>query len=116
MARFRKGTNDADNDGRKGGSLKAGSRFVKGTNDPDNDGHPGGSLPKGDDMAKAKKPAAKSAAPKVEAEKVQAPAAEAVPEAARLATDNSDRIARLKAAVMAGDGNAAKELEELEDK
>lgn len=48
MARFRKGTNDADNDGRQGGSLKAGTRFVKGTNDPDNDGNRGGSLPKGD--------------------------------------------------------------------
>jgi hypothetical protein len=48
MARFRKGTNDADNDGRQGGSLKTGTRFVKGTNDPDNDGNRGGSLPKGD--------------------------------------------------------------------
>lgn len=55
MARFRKGTTDHDGDGKRGGSLKAGSRFVKGTNDPDNDGHRGGSLPKGDDMAKGTK-------------------------------------------------------------
>lgn len=57
MARFRKGTNDHDGDGAKGGSLKAGSRFVKGTTDHDNDGNRGGSLPKGDDMAKETKKA-----------------------------------------------------------
>jgi hypothetical protein len=64
MARFRKGTTDHDGDGRKGGSLRAGSRFVKGTTDPDNDGNRGGSLPKGDDMAKAatRKTAAKATA------------------------------------------------------
>lgn len=55
MARFRKGTTDHDGDGKKGGSLKSGSRFVKGSNDPDNDGRKGGSLPKGDgDMVKVK--------------------------------------------------------------
>jgi hypothetical protein len=59
MARYRKGTNDADGDGKKGGSLKAGSRFVKGTTDHDADGKMGGSLPKGDSMAKGTKKAAK---------------------------------------------------------
>ena len=53
MARYRQRTTDHDGDGRKGGSLPAGTRFVKGTNDPDNDGKRGGSLPKGDEpMAK----------------------------------------------------------------
>lgn len=97
MARFRKNTLDHDGNGKKGGSLKAGSRFVKGTNDADADGRKGGSL-KGDDMAKAPKKAAKveeaKAAPKpVEAKKaaVEAmfaeaeakgdPAAEAIAEA-----------------------------------
>lgn len=54
MTRFRKNTMDHDGNGRKGGSLKKGSRFVKGTNDPDNDGRKGGSL-KGDDMSKKAK-------------------------------------------------------------
>lgn len=66
MARFRKGTTDHDGDGKRGGSLKAGSRFVKGTNDPDNDGRKGGSLPKGDGMKNraqgSSKPRAKAAA------------------------------------------------------
>lgn len=62
MARFRKGTNDADGNGSKGGSLKRGSRFVKGTNDADNDGHKGGSL-KGDDMVKKAKAEPKAEAP-----------------------------------------------------
>lgn len=48
MTRFRQGTTDHDNDGKRGGSLRAGSRFVKGTNDHDGDGRKGGSLPKGD--------------------------------------------------------------------